>query len=353
MDQWFAKGLLAWYRQNKRDLPWRSIKDPYKIWLSEVILQQTRVEQGTKYYHAFTEAFPSIAELAQAREDKVLKLWQGLGYYSRARNLHASAKQIMKEKNGIFPDSYSELLKLRGVGSYTAAAISSFAFNEKRAVVDGNVYRVLSRVFGISVPIDSAKGKADFQALADQLIDNKEPGTYNQAVMEFGSQYCKPIQPDCSRCIFKSRCTAFLSHKVALFPVKEKKIKVRTRHMNYLVVFDKEKKILINKRKEKDIWAGLYDFPLIETDSAADPELLISSVAFSRKTGKDPKLITSSKVYKHILSHQILQVRFFVLTRKGKHDATLKTTSIKTLTKFAFPRLIEKFLNDCNLNDLL
>lgn len=352
MDQWFAKGLLGWYRQNKRDLPWRNVKDPYKIWLSEVILQQTRVEQGTKYYHAFTEAFPRVEDLAKAKEDKILKLWQGLGYYSRARNLHASAKQIMKENKGIFPDSYAELIKLKGVGSYTAAAISSFAFNEERAVVDGNVYRVLSRVFGISVPIDSTRGKVDFQALADQLIDNKEPGMYNQAIMEFGSQYCKPVQPDCEHCIFKSHCLAFLSNKVTSFPVKEKKTKVRTRHLNYLVVFDKEKKILINKRKEKDIWAGLYDFPLIETEVVANPEFITSTDAFRRQAGKNPKLILQSKVYKHILSHQILLVRFFVLTRTGKHDPAMKTTSLKSLTKFAFPRLIEKFLNDCNLNDL-
>lgn len=352
MDQWFAKALQVWYRQNKRDLPWRKVKDPYLIWLSEVILQQTRVDQGLKYYHAFSEAFPTVEDLAKAKEDKVLKLWQGLGYYSRARNLHASAKQILIEYKGVFPKSYNELLKLKGVGSYTAAAISSFAFNEARAVVDGNVYRVLSRIFGMDVPIDSVKGKSVFQNLANELLDKKHPGNYNQAIMEFGSQYCKPINPDCDHCIFSDRCMAFTNNKVSFFPVKEKKTKVRHRYFHYLIIVDNSDRIIINKRKEKDIWAGLYDFPLIETEKSLDPKKLISTDVFKDYAGKNPDLLFTSKLYKHILSHQILQVRFSVVKRKGTHAGKMKMASRKSLTKFAFPRLIEIFLNDCNLNDL-
>lgn len=353
MDQWFAKALLGWYRQNKRDLPWRREKDPYKIWLSEVILQQTRVEQGTRYYHAFTEAFPKVEDLAKAREDRVLKLWQGLGYYSRARNLHASAKLIMKEYKGVFPYSFADIIKLKGVGAYTAAAISSFAFNEAKAVVDGNVYRVLSRVFGLAVPIDSSQGKSDFQKLADQLLDAKDPGIYNQAIMEFGSQYCKPSSPDCNNCVFRTRCVAHLSKKVAEYPVKVKKTKVRKRFLNYLIVIDRDGKIIINKRKEKDIWAGLYDFPLIETETLLGTEAIVTSDEFVKLTGRGPNLLFTSKEYKHILSHQVLLAKFFVVRIKGRHRQTGKTTSLDSLTKFAFPRLIEIFLKDCNLNDLL
>ena len=247
MEIWFSSGLLKWYKKNKRELPWRNETDAYKIWLSEIILQQTQVIQGTSYYLKFTKNYPKIGQLANATEDEVLKMWQGLGYYSRARNLHATAKFIQKEHKGVFPANYNDIKALRGIGDYTAAAISSFAFNLPHAVVDGNVYRVLSRLFGIETPIDSGQGKKEFQLLATDLMDKKDPGQYNQAIMEFGSQYCKPNKPNCEACIFSSKCFAFKAEKVNEFPVKVKKIKIKNRYLNYVVLADKKQNILVNR----------------------------------------------------------------------------------------------------------
>lgn len=354
MDDWFTKTLLKWYKTHQRDLPWRRENDPYKIWLSEIILQQTQVKQGLSYYLAFTAAFPEVQDLAKAPEDKVLKLWQGLGYYSRARNLHASAKLIVQHYGGRFPSTYEELLTLKGVGEYTAAAIASFAFHLPHAVVDGNVYRFLSRLFAIETPIDSGQARKQFTQLANQLLDKRRPGPFNQAIMEFGSQWCKPQRPDCRQCVFNTRCLAFQTGSVDRYPVKIKKTKVKKRHFHYLVLADKTGRFLIQKRDKKDIWLGLYEFPLIETDVAAEPDTLFSSQAFKALRIKNFSLVSTSGVYLHQLSHQQLHAVFFVLSVRTLPalPGTIKT-SRNQLKKYAFPRLIDKFLDSEGLKEII
>ncbi len=276
-DTFFSQTIIFWYHQNKRDLPWRDTQNPYKIWLSEIILQQTRVAQGMPYYQKFVENFPTVQELANADEETVLRLWQGLGYYSRARNLHAAAKYISEELNGIFPTTYIEIKKLKGVGDYTAAAISSFAFDEVQAVVDGNVYRVLARFFGIEKDITSSEEKKEFRELAQKLISTKEPAIYNQSIMEFGALQCVPKNPNCKNCPLQENCTAFAKNLIEKLPVKSKKTVVKDRFMHYLVFVNgeesnkkdkdnknSEKKVLVHKRQEGDIWQGLYDFFVLE-----------------------------------------------------------------------------------------
>ncbi len=247
-------------------MPWRETSDPYCIWLSEIMLQQTRIEQGLPYYLAFTNAYPSIFDLANASEEEVLKLWQGLGYYSRARNLHATAKYIAFELNGKFPETYEGLLKLKGVGDYTASAIASISYNEPVAVVDGNVYRVLSRYFDIDTPINSTAGIKEFKLLAKELLDKEDPATYNQAIMEFGALQCKPQSPLCNTCPLSASCLALKNNKISMLPVKLKKGKIKKRYFNYLVFQSEENKTILEKRSGKGIWEGLYQFPLIETD---------------------------------------------------------------------------------------
>ncbi|MGY8943774.1 MAG: A/G-specific adenine glycosylase, partial [Flavobacteriales bacterium] len=259
----FSNTLIYWYLQNNRELPWRKSKNPYFIWLSEIMLQQTRVAQGLAYYLKFTTSFPTVFDLAKADESTVLKMWQGLGYYSRARNLHFSAKQISKELNGVFPSTYEEIIKLKGIGDYTASAISSICFNEPTAVVDGNVYRVLSRYFGINTPTNSTLGIKEFKTLAQTLIDTSQPGTYNQALMDFGALHCKPQNPLCETCPFSDSCVAFEKKLTKELPVKEKKIKVRKRYFNFLVIKTDAHKTILTERKGKGIWQGLYQFPLI------------------------------------------------------------------------------------------
>jgi A/G-specific adenine glycosylase len=249
----FSQKLLKWHQMNPRDMPWKKTRDAYKIWLSEIILQQTRVEQGTPYYKKLIKCFPTLQHLANANEDEVMSAWQGLGYYTRARNLRAAAKQIMNEYAGRFPSSYEEILMLKGVGTYTAAAISSFAFDLPYAVVDGNVFRVLSRIFDVRKPVDSAEGKKVFTALANDLLDKENPAAYNQAIMNFGAMVCLPVNPVCNECIFRRSCFAFTHQQVAELPVKSKKNAVRIRWFNFLVLEDGDK-VLIEKRKEKDIW---------------------------------------------------------------------------------------------------
>jgi A/G-specific adenine glycosylase len=352
MEKWFSKGLQKWYDQNKRDLPWRNERDPYRIWLSEIILQQTQVKQGLSYYLKFIKNYPTIKHLAKASEDQILKDWQGLGYYSRARNLHFAAKSIVSGNNGYFPENYEEIMSLKGIGAYTAAAIASFAFNMPHAVVDGNVYRLLSRVFGISRAIDSAEGKKEFQALASGLMDTKQPAAHNQAIMEFGSQFCKPANPDCNSCIFKSKCYAFGAGSVSLFPVKSKKIKVVSRYFNYLVLVDKNKDIAVNKRMGNDIWKGLYEFCLIESPADIMPAQLFELKEFKEASHKNLKVLHASKTYKHILTHQNLYAKFYVIKLDFTHTRLQSRSKAGTLGRFAFPRLIEKFLNDCNLAEL-
>lgn len=344
----FSEKITSWYDQNKRDLPWRNTKDAYLIWLSEIILQQTRVDQGMAYYHKFADAFPTVKHLAKADNDKVMKLWQGLGYYSRARNLHATAKIIAAQYKGQFPDQYEDILALKGVGEYTAAAIASIAYNKVHAVVDGNVYRVLSRVFGIGTPIDSSRGKKEFYKLANTLIDKKDPARFNQAVMELGALQCKPANPDCSVCPMNFMCFAFAKNKVEFLPVKEKKTKVRNRYFNYIILNHKGT-IAINKRSAKDIWINLYDFPLIETDKEMKEEKFLASGDWKKLMGKTRYSVRSvSPYYKHILSHQKIMARFIEIDCSRSFEKLIPKTAIvikeKDLQKYAVPRLIENYL---------
>jgi A/G-specific adenine glycosylase len=354
MEEWFSRTLIKWYIANKRDLPWRHETDAYKIWLSEIILQQTQVVQGLAYYHRFVENYPRVTALAAAPEDEVMKLWQGLGYYSRARNLREAAQTIVIQHKGVFPSKYLEIRNLKGVGDYTAAAVASFAFGLPHAVVDGNVYRLLSRIFGVETPIDSPAGKKQFAELATRLLDSRRPGLHNQAIMEFGSQYCRPVKPDCDSCVFRNRCLAFASGRVTMLPVKSKKIKVKNRYLNYVLVVDKKGDTLINRREENDIWKGLYEFCLIETSNEITATQLFAKADFTVLTGDSFTVKHTSKLYKHILSHQILYARFYVVgVKKVKALKGQTKTNIKKLGDFAFPRLIEKFLTDCELKEML
>lgn len=346
----FGKRLLKWYKINKRDLPWRDTKDPYKIWLSEVILQQTQVIQGLTYYLKFVKHYPTVKLLAEAPSDEVMKHWQGLGYYSRARNLHAAAKTVANTYKSTFPQTYDEIRTLKGVGDYTAAAIASFAYNLPYAVVDGNVYRVLSRVFGVHLPIDSGDGKKYFQKLANELLDVKDPANYNQAIMEFGALYCRPVNPDCEHCIFNDKCIALQKQKVDALPVKAKKTKVKDRYFNYLV-FRFNNTIYIRKRTKKDIWQDLYEFYLIESDKNEKPEVMLKAKEINQLLGIKNLGVTSvSKEYKHSLSHQNLHTIFYTIDlKKPLSTKLLKKVNKSSLPAYAFPRLIEKYLKDQNI----
>ncbi|MDI1354051.1 MAG: A/G-specific adenine glycosylase [bacterium] len=353
MDRWFSRSLIDWYKSNKRDLPWRNEKDPYKIWLSEVILQQTQVAQGLNYYLKFVQKYPTVKHLAQASEDEVLKLWQGLGYYSRARNLHGTAKVIDTQFKGQFPDTYAQIRDLKGIGDYTAAAIASFAYDLPHAVIDGNVYRVLSRVFGIKTPIDSGEGKKEFQKLATQLLNKKLVAEHNQAIMEFGALNCRPTNPACVVCVFKTRCYALQTSTVSEFPIKAKKNKIRLRYFNYLVIFDQKGRLLLNRRAENDIWQGLYEFELIESTKEIAFQQLSTMTKFKNACPGHFQLLTTSKKYKHVLSHQHLFSIFYVIRLETNHSNKRKKTTIKNLDQFAMPRLIEKFLDDCELKEII
>jgi A/G-specific adenine glycosylase len=343
----FTKTIITWYNKNKRDLPWRNTRNPYFIWLSEIILQQTRVDQGMSYYLSFTKTFPTIKKLATAPEQKVMKLWQGLGYYSRARNLHATAKHIDKNLKGQFPATHDEIIKLKGVGPYTAAAIASIAFDQPHAVVDGNVFRVLARVFGIKTAIDSTEGKKEFYELANELLDKKQPALFNQGMMEFGATWCKPTKPDCGSCIFNSICVAYSKKLVDVLPVKAKTTKVRNRYFNYIVLKHKNT-IVIKKRTGKDIWKGLYDFPLIETPKELKEPQLLKSNEWKSLLSKHTYTIHSvSKTYKHVLSHQNIYAKFWeVETKKSlKADPDHLVIDQKGFHKYAIPRLVDIYIN--------
>jgi A/G-specific adenine glycosylase len=346
--KYFSGKITTWYIQNKRDLPWRNTKDPYLIWLSEIILQQTRVEQGMEYYLRFAKEFPTVSHLAKAKSEKVMKLWQGLGYYSRARNLHATAKIISEKYKGKFPDEYTEVLSLKGIGEYTAAAITSFAFDKPYAVVDGNVYRLLARVFGIESPIDSSQGKKEFSSLAKELLDPQKPAIHNQAIMEMGAIQCKPVNPDCSVCVLNAMCFAYSKNRIGELPVKEKKTKVRNRYFNYVVLRHKGS-IAINKRTEKDIWTNLYDFPLIETNTELSEDEFLRSKNWKTFIGKNLYTIKSvSAPYKHVLSHQKIYARFWEIDCTKPLDKVVAPKVLvikeKDVHKFAVPRLIESYL---------
>lgn len=340
----FYKELINWYLQNNRELPWRKTSDPYFIWLSEIMLQQTRVSQGLPYFLAFTEAFPTVHNLAEATEEEVLKLWQGLGYYSRARNLHFTAKYVSSELNGKFPTNYKNLLKLKGVGDYTASAIASICYNEAVAVVDGNVYRVLSRFFGIETPINSTKGIKEFKELAQSLISEEQPGVYNQAIMDFGALHCKPQNPLCESCFFSHKCVAHTKNKVKELPVKEKKLKVRKRYFNYIVVNTNTKETVIEERKEKGIWQGLYQFPLLETKKNIDVYNLLEEEQFKKMFPNETTIrLHNKEVIVHKLSHQHLYTQFWIVTTQSVKLDTVKWNEVQ---EKPVPVLIEKFLNE-------
>ena len=342
----FNDELLHWYERNKRELPWRNTTDAYVIWLSEIILQQTRVEQGMPYFYRFLEKYPDVERFAAADETEILKLWQGLGYYSRGRNMLKTAIMVKEEHLGIFPTSYHQLIKLKGIGEYTAAAIASFSANEAKAVVDGNVYRVLARYFGISEPINSPAGKKIFQATADDLLNKQSPGLHNQAMMEFGATLCKPKKPACGVCPIREGCYAFLHNTVNILPVKLNKLKVRERYFNYFLVTDGHN-LLMNRRSDKDIWANMYDLPLVETVSMLPPGELLSLPEVTEYFGSDIKIEEISNIKKHILTHQRLYVRFVkVQTKPVKLKAGWLYTFAGDLEKIALPKVIFIFLKN-------
>lgn len=338
----FTNQLIYWYLQTKRDLPWRKTKDPYLIWLSEIILQQTRVSQGISYYLAFSDAFPTVKDLANAKEKKVLKMWQGLGYYSRARNLHHTAKKIAEDHNEIFPTKYHKLIQLKGIGDYTASAISSICFNEPEAVVDGNVYRVLARYFKIRIPINSTKGVKEFKNLAQSLLDKKQPGVYNQAIMDFGSIQCKPQNPNCQICPINSGCLAFKENIVKELPFKERKVKIKKKYFNYLVFVSQDHKTVFQERTEKGIWQGLYQFPLIETNTEVDLKDLISDEEFKKVVPNNAsiKLFNEDSVV-HKLSHQHLHTKFWIIETENNSQESMHWEEIELLP---VPTLIANFL---------
>ena len=341
----FSKTIISWYKKNKRDLPWRKTKDPYKIWLSEIILQQTRVAQGYDYYVQFIENFPTVKQLAAADEDTILKLWQGLGYYSRARNLHTAAKMVIADFKGKFPKKYDDVIQLKGVGEYTAAAVSSFANNEAKAVIDGNVYRVLSRVFGIETPIDATQGKKEFKELANKLLDVKNAGLHNQAIMEFGALQCKPQKPDCGNCPLQYNCIANEKGLQKELPKKEKKIKVRNRYFNYLYI-QQGSHTYINKRTEKDIWINLFELPLIETKKQLSLNELVDSEQWKNIFGTSEIQVKNvSKEYKHKLSHQNLHTQFITLTIPHKTNIDFIKIPQSEIHRYAIPKLIDLFLS--------
>lgn len=348
----FSTQLIRWYRKNKRNLPWRETTDPYKIWLSEIILQQTRVEQGLPYYLRYTKAYPTLADFALAPEDEILKHWQGLGYYSRARNMLTTAKQVIKLHNGKFPKKYEELLNLKGIGPYTAAAIASFAFNQAVPVVDGNVFRVLSRFLGIYEPVNSSAARKLFTEAAFELLDKKNPAEFNQAIMEFGATLCKPAKPDCTTCPVSAACFAFAKNKITELPVKTPKTKQRIRYFNYFY-FTKNGNTFLKKRDAKDIWRGLYEFPLIETQKPTNPEELFELPDLRKWVQKaEVKIINWESAKKHILSHQIIYARFWhieIIKGNLNADKSVIRVSKERLTEYPVPRILDIYLKKINL----
>lgn len=343
----FSKELISWYQNDHRDLPWRNTQDPYRIWLSEIILQQTRVDQGLEYYHRFIAEFPTVKELAEADEDLVLKLWQGLGYYSRARNLHKAARIIADAMNGVFPSTYRAIIELPGVGPYTAAAIASFAFKEKVAVVDGNVYRVLSRIFGIDSPIDMPAGQKEFKTIAQELIDEEHPDLYNQAIMEFGATCCKPKLPQCPTCIFNQNCIAQKEKKIDELPVKSRRTKVKEIYLYYAVQKDSNGNLLIRQRAEKGIWHKLFDFPGIESEKALEDESALKRLEDEFEL-VDLNVYAKYGPYSHLLSHRRIQAYFYLssLNELKMESDDLLIVNESKYGNYAIPRLIEKFWQD-------
>ena len=346
--EFLQETLINWYNENRRDLPWRHNPTPYQVWLSEIILQQTRVNQGWDYYLHFIERWPTVAELAKASEEEVLKMWQGLGYYSRARNLHQCAKQVVEQYNGKFPADYEQLKKLKGVGDYTAAAIASIAFNMPHAVVDGNVYRVLSRLFDIETPININEGQQRFAQLAKALLNHKQPSIHNQAMMEFGALQCTPKNPNCLLCPLQTQCLAFAHQTIIQRPVKLAKTKVTTRYFNYLV-FRLQEKIYLHKRDANDIWKNLYDFPCIESEKPMSVEEVLASEEFQQLVGNQTFVVTkTSPVFTHKLTHRTLLAQFIEIKLSQEllriETKGLILTPERDLGNYPIPRLIDLYL---------
>ena len=337
MSVTFSNKLINWYNHNKRDLPWRKTKDPYKIWVSEIILQQTRIEFGIKYYNKFLKRYPDVKKLANSKEMDLMKIWEGLGYYSRAINMLKTAKIVLNSFNGVFPLRYEELIQLPGIGDYTASAISSICNDELQVVVDGNVLRFLSRMHKIDLPIESIKTKKYFKKLGFKLIQDVKPGDFNQALMDYGSTICKPKKFDCNNCLFSSDCKAFNSNSVENYPVKKKKIKVKDRFLNYVVVVTNDNKTQIKKRDSSGIWKNLYEFPLIET------KIETSAKQISKELDLNLKDLLSVKKINHRLSHQLLHITFFVYKVDYKLDDLV---DINALASYPFPKPINKFISE-------
>lgn len=342
----FTTQLHDWHHNvNQRSLPWKEEKDPYKIWLSEIILQQTRAEQGLKYYLAFTENYPTITELASAKDEDVFRLWQGLGYYNRCKNMLATARFIAQEFEGHFPNQYADIIALKGIGAYTAAAIASFAFNLPHAVVDGNVYRVLSRYFGIETAIDSTEGKRLFSEYAQELLNQKNPSGHNQAIMDLGATICTPRSPKCADCPLNKKCVALKTDLIQLLPVKSKKLKVQNRFFNYLVLQYKDE-IWIERRTEKGIWQNLHQFYLIETSNSVEEQELVLHPEFLDLKLKI-KSVKFKSQYKQRLTHQLIESKFYVVQLKSKpdnlsHDGNW--ISLQDLNNYAFPKTLVDFI---------
>ena len=350
----FTVLLLKWdLSSNNRPMPWKGEKDPYKIWLSEIILQQTRVEQGWAYYEKFVKNFPTIQKLANAKDDKVFKLWEGLGYYNRCRNLLFTARQIVQELNGVFPNSYDELLSLKGVGPYTAAAIASFAYNLPYAVVDGNVFRVFARFYGVYTPTDSKEGILIFNKIAKDNLSNDAAGKYNQALMDFGATVCKPMAPLCAACVMQKKCKAFQLNHVSQLPIKLKIITKKKRYFDFFV-FHHQGQLLIQKRAEGDIWQDLYQFYLVENEKS-----IPVTTSYFEEVIKDQLAITkgyeivqkSTHIYRQQLTHQLIESRFFSTELKSIPKAFAKALWVNQsdLKKYAFPRIINQYLQDIGL----
>lgn len=353
----FRTSLLDWYHINKRNLPWRNIDDPYKIWVSEIILQQTTVEQGRSYYLNFIETFKTVFELAAAPEQDVLKLWQGLGYYSRARNMHHAAQSIVNEYDGIFPNTYNDIIKLKGIGPYTAAAISSFAFNLPYPVMDGNVIRVVSRLFGVEDPVDTALGQKALKEKLNLIFDNTNPADFNQAIMEFGATHCKQSNPLCDGCFAQSYCAGYRNNIVPLLPVKSKRVTTRQRYFMYFVPFIKIKGTFytfIKKRTEKDIWQNLYDFILFESPSAINPKTFFESELFNNFSKAHNLSFKSSiktnfisPLIIHKLTHQTINTHFITAqTPDFEMPVPFLKVKIQELNNFPLPKLVENFLKN-------
>lgn len=357
--------LHKWYHQHKRDLPWRHTTDPYRIWVSEIMLQQTQVAQGLPYYHRFMDRFTSLEELAKAEEDEVLKLWQGLGYYSRARHLHSAAKQVVNEHGGVFPQDYNTLLSLKGVGDYTAAAVSSFSSGELRACIDGNVIRVVCRLFGIDTPYDTGDGKKTIKALADELLSKTDSATHNQAIMEFGALQCTPKNTNCDICPLQNKCIAYAKQQVQILPIKSKKTKVQDLYLYYFL-YEQEDKLLIQQRADSGIWRNMYEFPVLESPTKIKKAdlLLHLNKSFDNKyskrreeNDKEINILAESKVniesisfshiYTHILSHRRIQACFIkVQCKKLPEIPKAQRIKLSELESFPMSRLMERFWED-------